>query len=149
MASPSTHLEFDAERVREIARRWSDRDGGLLPALLEINDRFGHVDARAVPILAEALNRSRAEVHGVLSFYHDLRTEPPARHTVALCQGEACQAVGATRLLAEIRQAGLDDHDVQVAPVYCLGNCALGPCALVDGELVARLDRTQLIGCLS
>jgi len=124
--------------------------GNRADALIEIlhatQARFGHVPAEAAPALAAALNLSRAEVHGVISFYHDFHTTPPGRHVLKMCRAEACQAVGAEALLDHvcatlaIEPGGTTaDGALTVEPVYCLGNCALGPAALADGRLMARL----------
>ena len=122
------------------------REGPLLPILHDVQALFGHVPAEAVPIIAEALNISRADVHGVVSFYHDFRDRPAERPVIKLCRAEACQAVGAARLAAEIcARHGVElgetsaDGAVTLDAVYCLGNCALGPSAMIDGELVGRV----------
>lgn len=108
-------------------------DGGILLALQMVQDSLGYVPDEAVPLIVDVLNVSRAEVHGVLTYYADLRREPPAAATIRVCAGEACQAVGARAVhheLDEIAPAG-----VEINHVYCLGNCALGPAAMVDGEV--------------
>src|SRR5262245_33539783 len=117
--------------------------GALLPLLHALQEEFGFVAPQAVPLIAEALNLSRAEVHGVISFYHDFRTEPPARHVVKLCRAESCQSRGAAAIEAELsRHLGVamgharKDGQVALEPVYCLGLCAIGPNALVDGRPV-------------
>lgn len=124
-----------------------DTRGALLPLLHELQEEFGFVDPRAVPLIADALNLSRAEVHGVISFYHDFRTEPPARHVVKLCRAESCQSRGAVAIEAEFsRRLGVamgharKDGQVALEPIYCLGLCAIGPNAMVDGRPVARID---------
>lgn len=122
----------------------SDR-GPLMPVLHEVVEQFGFVAREDVETIATVLNLSVAEVHGVVSFYHDFRTEPPAAHTIALCRGEACQAVGAESLYdatrARARRLG---DDVEVAAVFCLGNCALGPSGTLDGRLHGRLSADRL-----
>jgi formate dehydrogenase subunit gamma len=122
----------------------SDR-GPLMPVLREVVEQFGFVAREDVEAIATVLNLSVAEVHGVVSFYHDFRTEPPAAHTIALCRGEACQAVGAEPLYdatrAGARRLG---EDVEVAAVFCLGNCALGPSGTLDGRLHGRLSADRL-----
>lgn len=122
----------------------SDR-GPLMPVLHEVMDELGSIAREDVEMIAAVLNLSVAEVHGVVSFYHDFRTEPPAAHTVALCRGEACQAVGAESLYdtTRSRAGGLGD-DVEVAEVFCLGNCALGPSGTLDGRLHGRLTSDRL-----
>jgi len=121
--------------------------GGLLPLLHDIQDALGHVPPEAIASIASALNLSRAEVHGVVSFYHHFRQVPPGRHVVQVCRAEACQSMGADTLLASLRRAlGVDLHQtttdgaVTLEPVYCLGNCALAPSIMVDGRLRGRVN---------
>ncbi len=121
--------------------------GGLLPLLHAIQDRLGWLPPEALPRVAKALNLSRAEVHGVVSFYHDFRTTPPGRVVVKICRAEACQAMGAEALVAHAcDKLGLPFHStrpdgaVTLEPVYCLGNCALSPAVMVDGELYGRVS---------
>ena len=119
--------------------------GPLMPVLHEVMEQFGSVAREDVETIATVLNLSVAEVHGVVSFYHDFRTEPPAAHTIALCRGEACQAVGAEALYDATRaRAGRLADDVEVAAVFCLGNCALGPSGTLDGRLHGRLSADRL-----
>lgn len=143
---------WDAAIAGEIAASLKGLDGALLPILHALNDRFGYVDERAVPILAEALNLSRAEVHGVVSFYHDFRRAPGGRHVIKLCGAEACQAMGSDGLTARLEAAlGVKlggttaDGQVTLEAVYCLGNCALSPAALIDGKLHGRLDADRVL----
>ena len=125
----------------------ADRAGTTLPILHALQQRFGYVDRAAVPLIADALNLSRAEVHGVVTFYHDFRAAPAGRHVVKLCRAEACQAVGAVALAAHAQERlGIGWHEttadgrVTLEPVFCLGLCACGPAALVDDEPVSGLD---------
>lgn len=135
------------EALQAILVRHRDREGALLPILHDIQGAFGFVPAAMVPAVAGELNLTRAEVHGTISFYHDFRSEPAGRSIVKLCQAEACQARGARAVTAAL-EAGLGvslgattaDGAVSLEPVYCLGLCASGPAALVDGRPVARLD---------
>lgn len=127
------------------------REGPLLPILHRLQNRFGHVPETAVPMIAEALNIGRAEVHGVMSFYHDFRTVPAGRHVVKICRAEACQAVGgvalAERALAALGTAwhGTSaDGAVTIEPVYCLGLCANGPAAMVDGKPMAAASVAKI-----
>lgn len=131
------------------ARNFYGDDGGgataLLPILHAMQQSFGHVPAQAVPLLAKQLNISQADVRGVISFYHDFHDAMPGRHVLKLCRAEACQASGVERVAAHLAAAhGLHPDAtlgrVTLKNVYCLGNCALGPAALVDGELLAGLD---------
>lgn len=128
-----------------------DLPGALLPLLHAVQDELGYVPASAVPLIAQALNLSRADVHGVLSFYHHFRTSPPGRHVLQLCRAESCQAMGSAALEALAKkQLGIDFHAtsangaVTLEPAYCLGNCALSPALLVDGELVGRVTPQRL-----
>jgi formate dehydrogenase subunit gamma len=121
--------------------------GALLPILHAIQDEYGYVPDEAVAPIAIALDLSRAEVHGVISFYHHFRTQPAGRHVLQICRAEACQARGADRLLAHVREAlGCDLHETTkdnaftVEPVYCLGQCACGPALTADGRVYARMN---------
>lgn len=127
---------WDPVVLGDILTRHSGRRGALLPILHDIQDAFGHVPAEAVPAIAEALNWSRAEVHGTISFYHDFRSEPPARPVIKLCRAEACQARG-VEALAPLFEG---DTRVETETVYCLGLCATGPNAIVGERVVSRLD---------
>jgi formate dehydrogenase subunit gamma len=126
--------------------------GGLLPILRAIQEEVGYVPPESVPLIAESLNLSRAEVHGVISFYHDFRTEPPGRHIVHVCRAESCQSVGAEALLSHAcEHLGVDVHGtsadgaVTLEPVYCLGNCALSPAVMVDHRnLYGRVTADRL-----
>jgi formate dehydrogenase subunit gamma len=120
--------------------------GGLLPILHAIQDAMGYVPADAIPHIAGALNLSRAEVHGVVTFYHHFRSSPPGRHVVQLCRAEACQSMGSAALAEEIKaQLGIDFHQtsadgaVSLEAVYCLGNCACSPAVMIDGQLHGRV----------
>jgi len=131
--------------VRAIASQHLDDRGPLLPVLHDVMDELGHIAREDVETIADVLNLSVAEVHGVVSFYHDFRTEPPAAHTVALCRAEACQSVGAGALYDATRaRAGSLGDGVEVTEVFCLGNCALGPSGTVDGRLHGRLSAERL-----
>ena len=123
------------------------RIGALLPVLHEIQGKLGHVPPDAVPMIAAALNLSRAEVHGVMSFYHDFRTEPAGEHTVHLCRAEACQAMGARELERHVcERLGIGFGETtangmfSLEPVYCLGNCACPPSLRIDDEIHARVS---------
>ena len=130
-------------------------EGPLLPILHAVQARFGYVPDELLPEIAAALNISKAEVHGVVSFYHDFRSEPAGRHVVKLCRAEACQAMGGDRVAAEVKaRLGIDFHEttpdgrVTLEPVFCLGLCACAPAAMVDGRLVGRADATVAEGLL-
>ena len=143
------------ERGAEIIAAESQREGATLPILHALQAAFGHIHAEAVPMIASALNLTRAEVHGVVSFYHDFRGEPPGRHVLRLCRAEACQSLGADTLAAHVRQRlGVDWHDttsdgaVTLEPVFCLGLCAVGPSAMLDGAPLGRLDNARIDAAL-
>ena len=141
---------WDEEIARATIERFVGLEGAMLPILHALQEEFGHVDPQAVPLIAEALNLSRAEVHGTLTFYHDFKTAPQPARIVKLCRAEACQALGCESVVETLaREHGIavDDHhraDARVETVYCLGNCALGPSALVDGELIGRVDADRI-----
>jgi formate dehydrogenase subunit gamma len=122
------------------------RPGALLPILHAIQEELGFIPPGATGLVAEGLNISRADVHGVISFYHDFRSTPPGRTVIKLCRAEACQAVGAARLAQDFTARHRvafgetsPDGAITLEAIYCLGNCALGPSAMVDGELVGRV----------
>lgn len=126
-------------------------EGALLPILHAVQAEFGHIPESALPIIAKDLNISRAEAHGVVSFYHDFRETPAGKHVVKLCRAEACQAMGADRVADLAREKlGIDWHGttpdgkITLEPVFCLGLCACGPAALVDGKLHGRVDAARL-----
>jgi len=128
-----------------------DQAGALLPMLHAIQDQLGYVPAEATPLLAKSLNLSRAEVHGVISFYHHFRTTPPGQHTLQICRAESCQSMGSRDLEAHAKAAlGIDYHQttadgaISLEPVYCLGNCACSPAVRVGDEVQGRMDTAQL-----
>jgi len=127
-------------------------EGPLLPILHAVQAEFGFIPPDAHTAIAAALNITRAELHGVVTFYHDFRETPPARHTIRICRAEACQAMGGTALAAQAKTAlGVDWHGttpdgrVTLEPVFCLGLCACGPAAQVNGRLVGRADAAALL----
>lgn len=128
-----------------------DQAGALLPILHAIQDQFGYVPAEATPLIAKSLNLSRAEVHGVISFYHHFRTTPAGKHTLQICRAESCQAMGSRELETYAKAAlGIDYHQttadgaISLEPVYCLGNCACSPSVRVGDAVQGRMDATQL-----
>ena len=142
---------MDIERlIAQVLVGHAGEPGGLMPALLEIQEDIGYIPESAFPAIAEALNVAVAEVHGVVSFYHDFRTSPPGRHIVQVCQAESCQAVGG-RALTEHAQQRLgialgetsDDGAVTLLPVYCLGNCACSPSVSIDNHSHGRVDAAR------
>ena len=136
-------------RIDAIAQRFVDMPGGLLPALHALQHEFGYVDPAAVPVLADVFNLSIAEVHGVITFYTDFRTTRPAGPIVQICRAEACQARGADAVVDRARQVVDAGAAVELAEVFCLGNCALGPSAATTGQAArsarSRRGRTVLI----
>ncbi|MET8858191.1 NAD(P)H-dependent oxidoreductase subunit E [Streptomyces sp. NPDC004579] len=136
--------------VRRAAAVHRDQRGALLPVLHAVQAELGCVPREAIAVLADEFNLSRADVHGVVTFYHDFRGEPAGRTTVRVCRAEACQALGAERLVAYVREAGLElgetsaDGAVTVEQVFCLGNCALGPSVEVNGRLFGRVGPARL-----
>jgi formate dehydrogenase subunit gamma len=142
--------QHDAE-IRRLAESRATEPGALLPILHAIQDRLGHVPDTAVAIVADVLNLSRAEVHGVVTFYHFFRTKPPGRQTVYVCRAEACQSMGARALEAYARKKlGVDFHETtsdgrfSLEPVYCLGNCACSPAVMVDETVYGRVTPERL-----
>jgi len=142
---------WDAPRAEGIIDSLLAREGPLLPILHALQAAFGYVPEPAIPMLAARLNLTRAEVHGVVSFYHDFRPAPSGRHVLKVCRAEACQAMGAERNLSGLLEGlGLRagettvDGRLTIEPVYCLGLCATAPSAMLDGEPHGRLDAQRL-----
>ena len=137
--------EFDSKVAGEIIAGFEARPEMLVQILHAFVERFGWVSEAAIRELADALNLSRAEVHGVVSYYHDFRTSPPGKHIVKVCQAEACQAMG-SRALTQHAVAALGvpmssgDEAFTLEPVYCLGNCACSPAVMIDGTTYGRVD---------
>ena len=130
-----------SEQVATILAAQRDRPGALLPILHDIQDALGYIPPDAVAQIANALNLSRAEVHGVITFYHHFRTTPPARHTIQICCAEACQSMGSEHLVrhAEKKLAHREQSEYELHPVYCLGLCATSPAMMIDERLHARV----------
>jgi formate dehydrogenase subunit gamma len=125
--------------------------GALLQVLHGIADRLGHIPSEAIERVATALNLSRAEVYGVVTFYHDFRSDPPGRHVLKLCRAEACQSMGSEALAEQLEhrlqcsfKETSKDGAITIEPVYCLGNCAAAPALLIDGQLRGRLTAERL-----
>jgi formate dehydrogenase subunit gamma len=137
--------------VRDILARHAGRPGALLPILHDVQDALGWIPEPAVPQIAAALQRSRAEVHGVISFYGHFRTAPPARTQLEVCRAESCQACGGAALYehARARVAAEDAGDVSLAPVYCLGLCAQSPAVMIDGRPHAHVTPEKLDALLA
>lgn len=131
-------------RVRDLAAAFAGIRGPLLPALHAVQDEWGWISREDVEVLADVLGLSVAEVVGVVSFYHDFRTAPPPAHSLRVCRGEACQSVGGQHLHDAMRTHLAGRDDIEVGEVFCLGDCALGPAAVLDGRLHGRLTPERL-----
>ncbi|NIC05289.1 formate dehydrogenase subunit gamma [Billgrantia bachuensis] len=147
----STFQPWTPQLVRDEIDALKHKPGALLPILHAIQDRCGHVPHEAVPIIAESLQLTRAEVHGVISFYHHFRTAPPGRHVLQICRAEACQARGSRALEMHAREVlGIDyhqttaDREITLEPVYCLGNCACGPSLRIGDRIYGRVTPQKL-----
>lgn len=145
------HEPWSDARTREIVANHVHLEGPLLPILHAVQDAFGCVPEEAVPVIAKELNLSRAEVHGVVTFYHDFRREPAGHHVLKVCRAEACQSMGCEKLVERAEdRLGIacgettPDGRVTLETVYCLGLCATAPAAMVDGRLVGRLDADSM-----
>jgi len=152
---PAFAGDWDAKTAREIAEGLKDMEGPLLPILHAFNDRFGFISNEAIVLVADVLNLTRAEVQGVVGFYHDFRRQPAGRHVIKLCRAEACQSMGCEDLAARLERAlGIGfgdttaDKKVTLEEVFCLGNCALSPSALIDGELLGRADEGKVLSAV-
>jgi len=150
------HESWNIERANEIIAEHVGRDGAMLPILHALQAAFGYIDAAAEPLVAHALNVTRAEVHGVVTFYHDFRHAPAGRHVLKLCRAEACQAAGGDALAARAAaKLGVAfactsaDRHVTLEPVYCLGLCATAPSAMLDGRVIGRLNDARLDSLLA
>ena len=148
MQAQSTQV---AERTAAIVDGLKGLEGPLLPILHGVQEEFGHVPVEALPVIADALNMSNAEVHGVVSFYHHYRREPAGRHVLKVCQAEACQSMGSDGVaarLSDLLGAGLHgtakDGSVTIEPVYCLGLCACAPAVMLDGQVIGRVDEEAI-----
>jgi formate dehydrogenase subunit gamma len=145
---------WDPQRGLSIIAELQRLPGSLLPILHALQDEFGYIDKAVVPIVAKALNLSQAEIHGVISFYHDFRNVPPGDHVLKMCRAEACQSMGCEALIRHVEnlwgvKLGQTTHDgtLTVEPVFCLGNCALSPAVMLDGEPYGRVSK-DVLDCL-
>ncbi|MCM2293389.1 formate dehydrogenase subunit gamma [Allorhizobium sp. BGMRC 0089] len=148
--------DAEAARLSAIIESLKQVEGPLLPILHAVQAEFGHIPEGAKDVIAKALNLSRAEVHGVVSFYHDFRAEPAGRHVLKLCRAEACQSMGSEPLAERVKALlGIDWHEttadgrVTLEPVFCLGLCACAPAAMLNDEVHGRLDEHCLTGLLA
>lgn len=149
MMQPAT-AEIESRTAAVIAEH-QGLEGPLMPILHGIQEEFGYVPQECLPVIADALNLSNAEVYGVVTFYHDFRKHPAGRHVLKVCRAEACQSMGGDALAARLQQLlGIAFHEtakdgsVTLEPVYCLGLCACAPAAMLDGEVIGRLDAEKL-----
>lgn len=149
-------IAIDPVEVQALIDAQMHLEGPLLPILHALQEAYGYVPEVALPLMAEALNITKAEVHGVMSFYHDFRQCTVGRHVVKICRAEACQAVGANALAdSTLAKLAIDwngtsaNGAVTVEPVYCLGLCACGPAAMVDGRVVGRVDEARMESILA
>jgi formate dehydrogenase subunit gamma len=147
---------WNPETARAIIANKQAMPGALLPILHALQEEFGYIDREAEPLIADLLNLSRAEVHGVVTFYHDFRHKPAGRHVLKLCRAESCQARGSDALAARAEaRLGIAfgettaDGGVTLEPVYCLGLCSVSPSAMLDGRVVGRLDGSKLDALLA
>ena len=147
----SVYEPWNAARGAEIIAEHAGLEGATLVILHALQEAFGHVPEPAIPMVASTLNLSRAEVHGVFTFYHDFRRQPAGRHVLKLCRAEACQAAGGDALAARAElKLGIAignttaDNLVTLEPIYCLGLCATAPSAMLDGRMVGRLDEARI-----
>lgn len=146
------HFEtWSEERAGAIIAANAAQEGAALPILHALQEVFGYIPRAAVPLVADALNLSRAELQGIVTFYHDFRDTPPGAHVLKLCRAEACQSMGGDALAEEARERlrlewgeTSGDGRVTLEPVFCLGLCACAPAAMLDGKLIGGLDRVQL-----
>lgn len=146
----SGRTAFDVDLARTLIDRKRTMPGATLPILHDLLEQFGYIDDGAIPLIADALNISKAEALGVVSFYHDFRRSPVDGQVLKLCRAESCQAMGCEDLVSHLAVShgitvdGANDLGIHVETVYCLGNCALSPSALLDGEPIGRLSRDRL-----
>jgi formate dehydrogenase subunit gamma len=147
----SGRMAFDLSVAQALIDGKRDTPGATLPILHDLQERFGYIDDATIPLIADALNISRAETLGVISFYHDFHRAPLDGRVLKLCRAESCQSMGCEELVSHLElRHGIkaDDEDnhsaLHVETVYCLGNCALSPAALLDGAPVGRLDRDRI-----
>ena len=138
---------MDTAHVVERIQGLQHLPGALLPILHSLQEEFGYIDDAMIPLIAEGLNISHAEVHGVISFYHDFRRAPAGRHVLQICRAESCQSMGCNSLIAHVeKNLGVKlgettaDRNITLRPVYCLGNCALSPAVMLDGQPYGRVS---------
>ena len=148
--------KHDTGIASEIINQFGAKPELLIQVLHAFLERYGYISEEAIRQIAEELNLSRAEVHGVVSFYHDFRTTPPGKHTLKICQAESCQAMGSRELTEQAEgklgvkmNSTTEDGQVSLEPVYCLGLCACSPAVMVDNKVHSRVDAAKLDGIIS
>lgn len=142
-----TEQSIDMHAVDAIVQRFGAKPEMLVQILVAIAREHGWISPAVIRQLADALNLSRADVHGVVEYYHDFRTRPPGKHIVRVCNAEACQAMGGRELVAHAH--GKSDEDTTIEPVFCLGNCACAPAVMVDGKTYGRVDSERFDALLA
>jgi formate dehydrogenase subunit gamma len=149
------NASFDLQIIHPILDELGSMPGALLPILHAVQAKAGYIPAEAVPLIAERLNLSRAEVHGVISYYHHFHQHPLGKTVVQVCRAEACQSVGGDALAAHaVKEIGCDfketnaDGSVSLEPVYCLGQCACGPAVMINDDIYARVSPARLSSLL-
>lgn len=130
---------MDSKKIESLIDEFKGVEGSLLPIFHSINNFYGFIDKKAIPIIALALNLSEAEVSGVLSFYHDFNTTPPKKNIIKICMAEACQSMGCDYLYNQISNFIVDDNQTSLEKIYCLGNCSLSPAAIINNKHYGRL----------
>ena len=147
----ATAEPFSAARLAEILQAHAGMEGSLLPMLHAVQAAFGYIPRESVPLIAENLNLTRAEVHGVVTFYHDYRETPAGQHVLKLCRAEACQSMGCEALVEHVEQRlGVScghtsgNGRVTLEAIYCLGLCATAPSGMIDGKVIGRLNAAKL-----
>ncbi len=156
MVSTNNSNHWDVNQIENIVRDWQDKPGALLPILHAVQDALGYIPPTCLPIIAEGLNLSRAEVHGVVSFYHYFRSAPSGKHIIQICRAESCQALGSRALEAHAKHClNIDYHqttmdgEFTLEPVYCLGNCACSPAIRINGDTHGHVDQNKFDDLLS
>jgi formate dehydrogenase subunit gamma len=156
MTTNSNSADWQTEDVTSIVNAMQHEPGALLPILHALQDKLGYIPPESLPLVADGLNLSSAEVHGVVSFYHYFRSTPPGNHTIQICRAESCQAMGSRALESHVKQAlNIDYHqttsdgDITLEPVYCLGNCACSPAIRIGAVVHANVDTDKFDQLLS
>jgi formate dehydrogenase subunit gamma len=149
--SPNKFRDWHADSASSLLKKLDADDDNLLDALHFFQNEFGYIDKELIPLLAKFYNLSRADVHGVVSFYEDFREQKPAAYVLKICQAESCQAMGSRKLTADIKEhLGIGFHEtnhekgISLEPVYCLGNCSCSPNVMINSSILSRVDSEEL-----